>query len=79
MLGQLFVTTVQQAVTVAPAAILVDGELQTGWRCSAEPLARVPPTVRPAEPRLYGRLAPLLPVPAVANLAVPTDPTRLPA
>jgi hypothetical protein len=79
VLGQLFVTTVQQPVTVALAAILFDGEVQIGWRCSAEPLARVPPTVRPASRDPIGRLAPLLPVPAVANLAVPTDPTRLPA
>jgi hypothetical protein len=77
VLGQLFVTTVQQPVTVALAVVLFDGEMQIGWRCSAEPLARVPPTAQRAE--TLGRLAPLLPVPAVANLAIPTDPTRLPA
>lgn len=79
MLGQLFVTTVQQPVTVALAAILFDGEVQIGWRCSAEPLARcrAPSAQQSRDP--IGRLAPLLPVPAVASLAVPTDPTRLPA
>jgi len=78
-LGRLSVTPVQRVVTVALAVILFDGEMRSAGLGSAEPLARVARTVRPAKPRPIGRLAPLLPVPAVADLAVPTDPTRLPA
>lgn len=79
MLGQLFVTTVQQPVTVALAAILFDGEVQIGWRWFRGAAREVPRTVRPAEPRPYRAAGSPAAGPAVANLAVPTDPTRLPA